>query len=1094
MRLGEEIREGFAADLEREAARKVIRAIEKWGKGGKIKTAEERWLFELIQNAIDITKERRNKDLEIEIITQQNKITFRHNAGYFTPQEIRALIYAYSTKPYDRESELAGKFATGFLVTHIVSQKVEVRGILNKADEYYEFETIIDRASDNIDTICRSFKNSFSQLDDATNQGIVSEYWTEYTYEATDDVGKEAIDKGISEVKKHLPFLLAFNKVSCVTVDNERYSKEERAYNDILIENVGYNQVYVKKAEDVEVAILVGLNDNKIISLSSLPKIYVKGLPLIETGYINIPFVIHSIKFETPEDRDTLTNIDENKALLKEAFGLYHALISHVSENTFKRKKGLYNLIDFQLIPEEKLSQNPLWNDFNNHMEESLNKIIENITIVETHEGLTEIRNTIFPSEFVRNSKMKQEQFGKFFNILKEIKKKTPVEEELFDWINIAYKLHNGFSKIDVILYGLENLKDEFVAFVKQGEKYPSFSDFNEKYGLENSRQYLLSFIEIVNGLYKQKEVSSDFINYLLLDQSGVIGPLKWNGGQLHIDKDIPDDFKDIVHKIGWEIRKELLDNDFVIYDITKDFVRSEKNTNNALEELIKSDEFKPNEDETRKEEWNDNILGWIELFRWCIIHRMLKKGFSLIVKEGKIKNIGELDEESFIVPFKYINIDEKYEEIFPESRIMHSKYFEIENSKELIERLKNYKSFVTNLPLYKNNLSLGYNKLESILKGEREQISKEHSMSAEETSFSFIPFLEQEVEGRVSQLQERGKLLFKFVVEHLINHDDSWEKNIQVNCACKSKVHKIIPSQWLASLKSDAWVPYKMIEDGEEKIVKREATKESIENLLTSDELNELIKNTPENITKFLPHFGFDELELKIKLRSIETGKLEEVIRREVTGFVDIADIVPDLSEIVKHHPKEFREAIEKLKEELERAPIKDENKRIGENLEKIIEKIFKDKYFIVKPIYRGGDLEIWPEAEEGWDSGLIEINPYLMEVKFTSGSRVHLSKTQSEMARSKKEDYIVLVVENTGNLRESLLEIDVNSISDDIISNVIANSHVIEGIHSKLGDIPNPEEVEPDINGYWVKKKLWMSDKNDITTWISQKFGDGV
>ena len=132
------------------------------------------------------------------------------------------------------------------------------------------------------------------------------------------------------------------------------------------------------------------------------------------------------------------------------------------------------------------------------------------------------------------------------------------------------------------------------------------------------------------------------------------------------------------------------------------------------------------------------------------------------------------------------------------------------------------------------------------------------------------------------------------------------------------------------------------------------------------------------------------------------------------------------------------------------------------------------------------------WPE-DEGWDSGAIEIEPYLLEIKFTSGSRVHLSKAQSNTAREKRENYIVLVVENRSNLRDKLKSIDESSITEEIVPNVIENSHIIEEIYSKLGEIPNPDEIEPDIHGYWIKRKLW-DDKTDILEWLRERFGDGV
>jgi hypothetical protein len=369
--------------------------------------------------------------------------------------------------------------------------------------------------------------------------------------------------------------------------------------------------------------------------------------------------------------------------------------------------------------------------------------------------------------------------------------------------------------------------------------------------------------------------------------------------------------------------------------------------------------------------------------------------------------------------------------------------------------------------------------------------ISKvDHKIEVKVSTISTLPFW-SDIIGEISTDQEHAKLFFRFVVSHLINEGDDWENCLQVSCSCKDKSHKIIPCQWLASLKADAWVPFiiREGENGEEKIVPREATKESIENLFR-DELEELIKSNPERICRLLPHItGFDELDLKIKLESIEKGKPEEAVRKDVSMLVDIAKIVPDLSEIANRDICAFQDAIAKLKQALEQKPVKEENQKIGKNVEKIIAKVMTDEGFEVKPVYKGGDLEIWPVEDEGWDCGLIEIEHYLMEIKFTSGARAHLSRPQSEMARIQKATYTVLVVDDV-TLREQLkLDIDESAIPADLVSDVIKGSHVIRRIGSKLGRVPNPEEIEPDIHGYWVKRKLW-ADKDNILEWIKKKF----
>lgn len=1089
MGLGTEIKEGFAADLEREAARKIIRYIEKWRKGGKIKTAQQRWLFELVQNALDICKQRGTTPLKIEIENRDNEIIVRHNANYFTPEEIRALIYAYSTKPYERESELAGKFATGFLVTHIVSEKVGLRAILNKDGEFYDFSTVIDRKSDDINTIFENFSRSFDQLNYASKiQNDIEEYWTEYTYTFTENIEKEAVNTGISKIRECLPFLFAFNEISKITINGQEYSKEKIMNSRILIEKVGSTHVWIKKDQVVDVAIAVDSSMNKYLNLLDAPRIYVKGLPLIETGdYINTPFTMHSTKLETHEDRDTLTNIDENKEIIKRAFTLYYELVNYVSECVDKKIGELHGLVDFQMIIEERISQNPLWNDFNSVMKESLRKIVEDIPLVETFEGRKETTNVIFPRDIVKSTKLQAEMFEKFYDLLAKIKNNIPIRDELHSWIDLAERLNKEFGNvISISLYGVEDLKNELVDFVRNKEDFPKFEDLNKEYNLSDSRQFLILFFELINQLYKEAVVdSSKFTDYLLPNQMCVIGPLARDDASLCIDESIPEDFKDIVHKIGWEIRKHLLDKDFSDFEIVKDLVRDTKNIEKALEVIV--NEYRL-ETEIKEEQWSSRVTGWIELFRWCVRNKKLPKGFPIITKDNKIQCIENLDSESFLIPFKYMDIAEEFEDIYPSSKILYDKYFEIDDFEKFFDGLKGYETFVTKLPLYKRNVTLGYNKLKAILAKIYEISKVDHDIETTERDISFLPFW-SDVIGKISEYPARGKLLFKFVVEYLINRDESWEKYVQINCTCKEKNHKIIPSQWLASLKTDAWVPYRPVESEEEKIVKREATKESIENVFSSDELEELIKTNPDKITRFLMHFDFDELDLKIKLQSIETGKEEELVRRNVSKLVDIARIVPDLPDIASRNIDAFRDVIEKFRERLEKEPIKDENRKIGTNVEKIIKEIISDKGFKVRPVYKGGDLEMWPEEKEGWDSGLIEIAPYFLEIKFTSGERVHLSKAQAEMARNKRKYYIVLVVKNTDGLREKLkLDMNENTFPDDLILGVTKNSYVIEGTYTKLGIMPNPEEVEPDINGYWIKKRLW-DKKNSILKWIKQK-----
>lgn len=79
--------------------------------------------------------------------------------------EISAVIYGGSTKPYASESEYIGRFGTGFLVTHIVNRKVKLAGFVKENEgQTYKFEMTINREGNEEESISDSIEECFQQL------------------------------------------------------------------------------------------------------------------------------------------------------------------------------------------------------------------------------------------------------------------------------------------------------------------------------------------------------------------------------------------------------------------------------------------------------------------------------------------------------------------------------------------------------------------------------------------------------------------------------------------------------------------------------------------------------------------------------------------------------------------------------------------------------------------------------------------------------------------------------------------------------------------------------------------------------------------
>ncbi|MFH1483890.1 MAG: hypothetical protein ABIG98_06560 [Chloroflexota bacterium] len=106
------------------------------------------------------------------------------------------------------------------------------------------------------------------------------------------------------------------------------------------------------------------------------------------------------------------------------------------------------------------------------------------------------------------------------------------------------------------------------------------------------------------------------------------------------------------------------------------------------------------------------------------------------------------------------------------------------------------------------------------------------------------------------------------------------------------------------------------------------------------------------------------------------------------------------------------------------------------------------------------------------------MSLPPYEIEIKFTTGTRARLSTKQGEEAKTKRAEFFVLVVSGYGTLKDALLKEYPTYTTEQqkkaIASAIEQRSRLVGCLHSKLADPPAPDEIEPDINGYWVKEAL--------------------
>ena len=193
--------------------------------------AAKRWPFELLQNAHDPGPRDDSARVELQITATDSELAFQHNGRPFTFDDLAALLSGGSNKEYD-SADTTGRFGTGFLVTHVLSPRITLRGIMASSSGYEEFNLQLDRSGDE-DAILDNTRAADDAIEAAIPVEMTEGLWTARFVYPLD--AHEAVDAGIDALRSSMPFLVG----SCphlgqVTIEGrdgarENWHPEERA-------------------------------------------------------------------------------------------------------------------------------------------------------------------------------------------------------------------------------------------------------------------------------------------------------------------------------------------------------------------------------------------------------------------------------------------------------------------------------------------------------------------------------------------------------------------------------------------------------------------------------------------------------------------------------------------------------------------------------------------------------------------------------------------------------------------------------------------------------------------------------------------------
>lgn len=578
--------------------------------------SSRRWIWELLQNAKDIPNEFGN--VRVKITLNEDQLIFSHNGDPFTVKNLTNLIMQVSSKFEDEEDDVTGKFGTGFLVTHLLSKKLTVNGIVSENSEVPKrFEISMDREAENVKDLIPKLQTALKktvEIDTDPSFQSAPSYFTERTendfdtsfiYSLNGDKSLEYAKNGVNDLVNTLPLTLLFvNKINEVLVE-DNVTKKQLVFNlqHSELANGTLNTVSIVNqsnvAENKELYFwLLSDKSNKVdcaLQVTSpsdfspvewnknTPKLY-RDFPLIGSEKFHLPIVVNGHNFYPNEARSGLLiadeesqKVQENKRLLLVGVELIKNLIENLPSEV---RNKLY------LLASNRIPSNVPENWYRDKVQMPFRRFLLDQPIVASNIGLKKLRDSKFPK--ATESKETNELF---YDVVAPYLGADilPFRSELGDWLKIINKDYSDwdfdlkFEVKDLI----ECIESENISTIQlKGDSTSTIAWLNNFYAFLEKQDMRDKFDE----------------NAIVANREGDLKKLD----ELYINEGIHDVFLDLYREIAEDYSPYLVHSEIHI-----PFTGHQAMTNKVIGGMI-NDELKDDDFEDRAERIN-------------IIHSLLK-------------------------------------------------------------------------------------------------------------------------------------------------------------------------------------------------------------------------------------------------------------------------------------------------------------------------------------------------------------------------------------------------------------------------------------------------------------------------------------
>ncbi len=555
---------------------------------------KRRWIWELMQNANDCAC---LEKITIWIKSNNNQLIFSHNGEAFTYDNMIDLITQISSKRSNEEK--MGKFGTGFISTHLISNVIKIKGIYHEnqtSSNYKSMEVDIDRSGKTESEIKESIVNVINKMDEMDKKENIElindkdKTTTSFIYNLDNKSEniKEFIKAGFNDLDKCIAFVLVFAKsieeVHCNGITyriNDKLQKLTEELEIINVEKVYDNTKLIKnnkvlictdKTHGVSIATLIKEDQGQYCmrDIRNLPKIFCT-FPLMGTEKFSFPVVLNCSKFKVLQERNNIQEgSEENKQIIDIGIKLYKNLIEYLGSN------GCGNLYNICYI--NNTHKTTLQSDIETKITEiySMAPIVD----VEDRKGriIRESLLTCKNDEILNNviiPYIKQEELGdELWALTKSLDTKLiPCKSSYKYWSNVYPNLRVGLYEI-------------YDFFIKE----KTIAQLSEKLiGGRNIIEWLNSFYDL---WIKSKNECNLNITAAIPNQNNKFTDIK----RLSIDNNIDNNLKEILISLGVDIREklihkdlklisqlkiEIIDNEYIADEISK-IVRKQLSSENS--------------------------------------------------------------------------------------------------------------------------------------------------------------------------------------------------------------------------------------------------------------------------------------------------------------------------------------------------------------------------------------------------------------------------------------------------------------------------------------------------------------------------------